>query len=162
MCLLRQAQPDADPRHIAAALMLSATDLGLPGKDTQYGAGKIQCLKAAKRLVVVAAFDDPTPSIGGNVTLNLYGPPNEPIYGFASAGLLAVPGLLWNMADPYVFIGVFPLDANGEFELTVGLPNDPLLVDLDLWTQFGFEETGPSIWGAGPTLSVPERITPGL
>ena len=162
MCLLRQAQPNADPRHLAAALMLTATDLGLPGKDTQYGAGKIQCLKAAKRLVVVAAFDDPTPTIGGNVTLNLYGPPNEPIYGFAAAGLLAVPGLNWNMADPYVFVGVFPLDANGEFELTVGLPNDPLLVDLDVWTQFGFEETGPSIWGTGPTLSVPERITPSL
>ena len=50
LMLLRHAQPEALPRHVAAAVELSAQDLGPIGKDVRFGAGKLQVFEAARLL----------------------------------------------------------------------------------------------------------------
>jgi len=53
---LRQARPDLDARQVGRALTLSATDLGLTGRDQEYGEGTLN-IEAA--LTVTAPSPDP-------------------------------------------------------------------------------------------------------
>ncbi len=157
MALLRQVQPEAEPRHIAGALQLTALDLGTPGKDNQFGAGKLQVFAAARRLVLLVKALDPEPSLGGDVTFELYGQPNSFVHGYLSGSLVA-DDPKWNLLQPHIKLGIFLLDANGRETLTFGIPNDPILEGLQAWLQFGHQVQGDD-WGNGPLTSVPERIT---
>ncbi|HEX5010569.1 MAG TPA: S8 family serine peptidase [Planctomycetota bacterium] len=157
LCLMRQAQPQAEPRHIAAALELTASDMGTPGKDNIYGTGKIRCAVAARRLLVVGRFDTQTPGLGDPVTLDVFGPPSEVVYAFIGAGIHD-DATDWNLDQPFFFFGVMPLDATGHLAVPAVVPNDATLVGATAWFQFGAQNHLPG-WGPGPLLSVPESIT---
>jgi len=159
LCLMRQAQPEAEPRHIAAALELTAQDMGTPGKDNIYGAGKIRCANAARRLLVVGRFDTQNPGLGDPVTLDVFGPPSEVVYAFIGAGIHD-DATDWNLDQPFFFFGVMPLDATGHLAVPAVVPTDATLAGATAWFQFG-AQNHLSGWGPGPLLSVPESITVG-
>lgn len=157
MCLMRDVQPQAEPRHVAAALELTALDMGAPGKDNLYGAGKLRCFNAARRLLLLGRFDTQTPGLGDTLTLDLFGPANEPVYAFL-APLLVDDATDWNLKVPFLPMTVFGLDATGHAAVPFTVPVDNALVGLTAWLQFGCPNhlTG---WGGGPLISVPESAT---
>jgi subtilisin family serine protease len=161
MCLLRSVQPAAEPRHIAAALELSAIDMGPPGKDDTYGSGKLQVFSAARRLRILGAVDDQTPSMGGSFHLDLHGYANATVYGFI--GLNMSDGLgAFNLVPPHFSLGPTPLGPSGHATLLLNVPVNPILLDLTVWFQFGATIDVPSVWNGGPLISVPESVTIGL
>ncbi|HZL99777.1 MAG TPA: S8 family serine peptidase, partial [Planctomycetota bacterium] len=160
LCLLRDFQPAAEPRHLDAALELTAQDLGPPGKDNIYGAGKLQVFSAARRLRLVAGADDPTPALGGAFTLALDAAPGSFVQGFVGLGLVPGPGD-FNLVPPFVSIGVFALGPTGHLDLPLIIPNKPFLDGITAWFQFGAANDDLATWGPGPRLSVPESITIG-
>jgi len=48
--LLKQLRPDLPPDELRSRIKRAAQDLGLPGRDAQYGAGFLDCLKAVSDL----------------------------------------------------------------------------------------------------------------
>lgn len=46
LCLLLSANPDATPERLAQALMTTAIDMGAPGKDNYWGAGRLDAYAA--------------------------------------------------------------------------------------------------------------------
>jgi subtilisin family serine protease len=158
LALMLDVQPNAAPRHVDAALELTALDKGTAGKDNVYGAGKLRCLQAARRLVVLGRFDTQAPALGETVTLDVFGPPNEAAYAFFSVGIHDDAGTSWNLDDPFFFFGVLPLDGSGHFGAPVEMPSDPLLAGLTAWLQFGAANHLAG-WPPGIFLSVPESIT---
>ncbi len=159
LALLAHVQPEAAPRHLAAALLLTTVNLGPPGLDNTTGSGKLQVTDAARRLLVLGRFDDITPGLGETVTLDLFAPPGEVVYGFVSGGLHDDAGA-WNLDSPYFLLGPFQTDSSGQVSVPATVPNNPQLAGLRVWLQFGCQNHSPE-WGAGPLLSVPEWITPG-
>jgi subtilisin family serine protease len=157
LCLLRQLQPDAEPRHLAAAVELTAIDLGAAGKDASFGAGRLDAMAAGRRLLMLAKAVPNVIPIGGSFSLELFGQPDQLAFGFVSAVLEAGVGD-WNLGTLYVPLPVLPLDSFGRLSLALTVPSDPLLVGLTVWTQYGQPPTLPG-WGLGPYLSVPEPIT---
>jgi subtilisin family serine protease len=157
MALLRDVQPNALPRHIAGALELSAVDLGSPGKDNIFGSGKIQVFNAARRLKVLARFSPPVASPGQAFDLEVFGAPNDVVYGFYQASLVTGTGEL-NLPFPLFFLGIRFLDAQGAAAWNLGVPNDVSLIGLTVWFQAASEATDLS-WGAGPFFSVPDSLT---
>lgn len=160
LALLAQVQPQALPRHLAGALLLTTTELASPGLDNTTGAGKLQAADAARRLLVLGRFDDVAPALGETVQLDLFAPPRELVYGFLSAGLHAGSGD-WNLDSPFYLLGPFPVGASGATGVPVAIPVLPPLAGVRVWLQFGCQNH-LSGWGSGPFLSVPEWITPGL
>ena len=158
LALMLDVQPNAAPRHVAAALELTALDKGTAGKDNTYGAGKLRCSQAGKRLVVLGRFDTQSPELGETITLDVFGPPSEPVYAFFSAGIHDDASTSWNLDDPSFFFGILPLDETGHFGSPVQLPSDPLLAGVTAWLQFGSANHLPG-WSPGVFLSVPEAIT---
>ena len=157
MMLLRQTQPEALPRHIAAAIELTAEDLGPPGKDTRYGAGKLQVYDAARRLVTLCRIDDPNPALGQGITIDLFGEPNAQLYGFISAAIQVSP-TQFNLTLPFVPLGVFGLGAAGQVSIPATVPNLPALSGAALEMQFGGVPVIASPWGGADLWSVPERV----
>lgn len=157
LTVLRQVQPQAEPRHLAAALELTALDLGETGKDNRHGAGLPRLWQAARRLVVLARAVPEVVPIGSQLQIQLHGQPDTPIVGFLSAGLITGAGH-WNLAFPYFTLPLIQLDGAGEAALDFLIPNDPTLVGFSVWTQWG-QPLATSEWGLGFFLSVPEAIT---
>ena len=157
LALLRQVQPDAEPRHLAAALEFTAVDLGVPGKDNQFGAGHVRAWRAARRLVLLAAATPDVVPVGGALTLKLRGQPDTLTYGFLGAGLVTNLGD-WNLGLPFFALPPFVTDPTGALDLPLLIPNDPILAGLVVWTQFGQPRKTPA-WGNGKFLSVPEAIS---
>ncbi|RKY20848.1 MAG: hypothetical protein DRQ55_06245 [Planctomycetota bacterium] len=156
LCLLRQSQPAAEPRHLAAALQLTAVDLGAPGKDTDFGAGHIRTWDAARRLELLAkAVPDELP-IGATTTVEVHGFPDTLVFGFMSLGLIVGP-IGWNMADPFVPLPALMLDGAGRLDIPLTVPSDPAFEGLVVWMQFGQKKSGTE-WGNGAFLSVPEAV----
>ena len=157
LCLLSQFQPEAEPRHLAAAIELSAVDLGPPGKDNAFGAGRLDTWKAARRLVVLAKGVPNTVPIGSTFDLEVSGRPDTLAYGFLSAGLVTNLGG-WNLALPFLSLPPLPLDASGHLSLPLGIPSDPLLVGITVWVQYAqpFADIG---FGLGHFFAVPEPIS---
>jgi hypothetical protein len=145
------------PRHIAAALELTAVDLGPPGKDTQFGSGKFQVLDAAARLLVLGRFDTTEPVIGEQLALDLFGPANDTVFTFLALGI-EDNGTNWNLTLPFLTLPAFFLDGNGEQTITFNVPNDPTLTGIPIHLQFGVENLSGLFGVVGPLLSVPERI----
>jgi subtilisin family serine protease len=157
MCLLRDVQPQAEPRHIAAALQLTALDMGTPGKDNLYGCGKMRCLSAARRLLLLARFDSQLAGLGDALTLDLFGPASEPTYAFL-APTIVDDATDWNLKAPFLPIGLFLLDGSGHLAVPLTVPVDNALVGLTIWLQLGAHNHVPG-WGGGVLLSVPESVT---
>ncbi|MGQ0552965.1 MAG: S8 family peptidase [Planctomycetota bacterium] len=160
LCLLRQVQPAAEPRHLAAALEFTAADLGAPGKDGDFGSGKIQVFDAARRLRVLGRFDDITPSLGQPILLELFGPPSATVYAYLGLAIADSPSH-FNLVPPFLPLAAFGLDGTGEASIPLVIPSDPLYVGLNVWLQFGAANDDPANWGPGPMLSVPEGLTIG-
>jgi subtilisin family serine protease len=76
-CLLRQAHPELDTADLARAIQLGAVDLGDPGKDNIYGAGRIDIVASHELVPPVTilpptdlvAFDTPGDA-GGSIDLS--------------------------------------------------------------------------------------------
>jgi hypothetical protein len=132
--------------------------MGTPGKDNTYGSGKVRCLTAARRLLVVGRFDTQAPGLGEAVTLDVFGPPSEVVYAFIGAGIHD-DATDWNLDLPFLFFGVMPLDATGHLAVPALVPNDPTLAGVTAWFQFGAQNHVSPAWGPGPLLSVPESVT---
>ncbi len=158
MCLMLDVQPNAAPRHVAAALELTAQEMGPAGKDDTFGAGKLRCAHAARRLVVLGRFDTQAPDLGETVLLDVFGPPDEVAWAFLSAGIHDDASTNWNLDQPYFLFGVMPLDDSGHHGVPLEVPNDPQLAGVTAWLQFGSANHLPG-WTPGPFLSVPESIT---
>ncbi len=157
LALLLDVQPHALPRHLAGALTLTAKDLGAPGRDDQFGAGKIQVLDAARRLVTMCRFTPTEASPGQPFDIEVFGLPNDTVYGFYQASLVTTTGDL-NLPFPLFFLGLRFTDAQGEAAWNLAVPNDPGLVGLTVWLQVASEANDGS-WGAGPFFSVPDSLT---
>ena len=157
LCLLSQFQPEAEPRHLAAAVELAAVDLGPPGKDNAFGAGRLDTFRAARRLVVLAKGVPNVVPIGNAFALEVSGQPNTLAFGFVSAGLVTNVGD-WNLDLPFLPLPPLPLDASGRLSLPLGIPSDPLLVGLTVWVQYAqpFADIG---FGLGHFFAVPEPIS---
>ncbi len=160
LALLRQVQPEALPRHLAGALELTAVDLGAPGKDNVYGAGKVAAFDAARRLLLLNRVDDQSPSIGAPFTLEVFGRPNALTYGWFSPAIADAPDH-FNMVAPFFAFGFLPLDATGHAAVPLVIPNNPIFMGVTVWFQFGAQIHDPVAWGPGPVFAVPESITIG-
>lgn len=157
LALLVDAQPEAQPRHVAAALELTAKDLGAPGKDALYGSGKIQVKDAARRLVVLGRYDDPTPAVGASFSIDLFGPPDTPIAWLASLDVLD-DGTDFNLGLPFFLMFIVNPGPTGHVTLPLAIPNDPIYSGLTVWSQFTAKGGAPQ-WGTGRFWSVPEELT---
>ena len=157
LALLLDSQPAAQPRHLDAALELTAQDMGAPGKDNVYGAGKLQVLAAAKRLRLLGQVDDQTPALGGQFHLTFDATPNTFAQGWV--GLDIVPSGPFNLTVPFMSIGIFGLGPTGHAVVPLTIPNKPILDGLVVWFQFGAPNDDFATWGPGPRVSVPEEIT---
>jgi subtilisin family serine protease len=157
LCLLLDSQPAAEPRHVAAALELTAKDLGAPGKDNLYGSGKIQVKAAARRLVVLGSFSDTEPDLGDDVLLDLHGPANTTVFWLASLGL-ADGASDFELAPPFFLLTGFALGPSGQTVVPLAIPNEPLLAGLSLWSQFTAKGGAPQ-WGSQRFWSVPEELS---
>lgn len=157
LCLLRAAQPAAEPRHLAAALQLTALDLGPAGKDTDFGAGRLRAFDAARRLVVLAkAVPDEVP-VGGAIVVEIHGLPDTLAFGFLGLGLTTSAGQ-WNLAPPFFGLPALMLDSAGRLDIPMTVPNDPAFAGLVVWMQFG-QPMATLDWGLGKFFSVPEAVT---
>ena len=157
LCLLRELQPAAQPRHLDAALELTAIDMGAPGKDNVYGAGKLQVFAAARRLRLLGQVDDQTPSIGGQFHLALDAAPNTVAQGWV--GFTLLPSGNFNLGPPFISIGIFGLGPSGHLNVPLTIPNKPILVGLTVHFQFAAANDDFAKWGPGPRVSVPEAVT---
>jgi subtilisin family serine protease len=158
MALLRGLQPEAMPRHIAAALELSAVDLGDPGKDVRYGSGKLQAFDAARRLQLLGRFDLLEPALGEVVTMDVFGHPDSVAVSYLSAGISAGGGD-FNLVSPFFKFVVHSLDAQGTASFSFGIPDVPGLVGLTAYFQWLGQNKDPATWGSGLLTSVPESFT---
>jgi len=136
-CLLIGAQPNAEPRHVSQAIQRSAEDLGVPGKDPVFGAGKVQVLDAAMRLFHLVKADTPLAPLGGTVNLDMYGAPGGSYATFWSPNLGSLPtgfGTL-DLGLPLFVAQSGVLDAGGHDSLAVNVPSTPGLVGADIFVQ---------------------------
>lgn len=154
--LLRQVQPAAEPRHLAAALQLTAKDYGVSGKDNLFGAGHLRAFSAAQRLVVLARAVPDVAPLGSTLNLELHGLPNQLIYGFVGVGLVTNLGP-WNLDQPFFALPALPLDAEGRLTVPLAVPNDVFFEGLVVWFQFG-QAAPVGVWETGKLLSVPEAV----
>jgi hypothetical protein len=136
-CLLIDAQPNAEPRHLAQALQRTAVDLGAPGKDPVFGAGKVQVLDAALRLLHLVKVDKTLVPLGGVVKLDAYGVAFEYYATLWSPFLGATPTPLGtlDLGTPFFFLKLGQLDATGHAVTTVTIPNQPTLIGTDIYVQ---------------------------
>lgn len=156
LALLRDAQPEAEPRHLAAALELTAADLGAPGKDNLYGSGKLQVFDAARRLVVLGRFDDPAPAVGASLSIDLFGPPDTTIFWLASLDLVA-DATDFNLELPFFLMFAVNAGPAGHVTLPLAIPADPIYSGLTVWSQFTAKGGAPE-WGSARFWSVPEGL----
>jgi hypothetical protein len=159
MLLLRDVQPEALPRHVDAAIELSAVDLGPAGKDNRYGAGKLQVFDAARRLLLLGRVDNPAPSIGDTVTFDLFGQPGGIAISYIAAEITAGNSL--NLVPPFFKFLIHFLDGAGTDSFAIGISDDPVLIGLTVQFQFLSGNQNPVDWGPGFLVSVPEAVAIG-
>ncbi len=160
-CLLVDVQPEAEPRHISQALQRSAKDLGAPGKDTSYGAGKIQMIKAAQRLLHLLKVQDQQVGLGDAQHIDLIGEGSDFYAALWSPALGTTPvglGTL-DLGTPYYVLKVAQLSGGlGAIDFTV--PNQTNLIGLSIHLQ-SVEDNLAGTWGAYLFSVVDSfRITP--
>ena len=112
---------------------------------------------AARRLLVLCRASPDVAPIGGQFDLELFGAPNQVVYGFLGLSIFDGPSA-FNLVQPFIALSPLPLDAAGHLTITVPAPSDPVFDGLDVWFQFGAPIQNLD-WGYGPLLSVPERVS---
>jgi hypothetical protein len=137
-CLLIDAQPKAKPRQISQALQRSAVDLGTPGKDQIFGAGKVQVLAAALRLFHLITVDTPTAKLGAPLHIGIDGQASEFYAALWSTKLGSTPvgtlGTL-DLGTPFYLLKVGQLSGAGHDDVNITIPNQATLVGVDLYVQ---------------------------
>ncbi len=158
LALMVSANQHARPKHIAEALMITAKDMGSPGKDNKYGAGRVQVFAAALRVIGLLVPLDLEPQMGQPTTLELSGPANMPwrVYYGMSRGTTTVPGVGNLEIDNASMLAQGSLNANGEFMLTQTVPNNPGLIDRTVYLQMA---TDVSSLGGAWLYSLVEEVT---
>jgi subtilisin family serine protease len=137
-CLLLDAQPKAKPRHISQALQRSAVDLGAPGKDALFGAGKIQVLSAALRLFHLVTVDKLLAGLGAPLHVAIDGEPGDFYAALWSTSLGSTPvGTLatLDLGAPVHLFKVGHLSGAGHDDLNLVVPNQPPLIGIDVHLQ---------------------------
>ncbi|MEM7309294.1 MAG: S8 family serine peptidase [Planctomycetota bacterium] len=137
LALMISAQPLAEPRHISQALQRTAEDLGTPGKDNDFGAGKIQVLDAAMRLFHILRADDLGPNLGDTVNVAVDGQPGDYYAALwsTSLGSTATPVGTLDLGANYFVLNVAQLDGAGSDSIAVPIPTQPTLIGLDVHIQ---------------------------
>jgi subtilisin family serine protease len=160
LALLTSAAPYAEPRHICQALQRSAVDMGTPGKDNEYGAGRVAVLDAAKRLFHTVKADDTTPSLGSWLQFTVYGFPLDSFTcGFSlSLGTTVLPYATIDLAAPITILATSILDASGQYVMApIPVPYSPAFIGLDVYVQ-SLSNNSSGITG-GFLSSTVEQIT---
>ena len=143
--LLLAENPQLEPRHLAHLLESSALDLGAPGKDKLYGAGRLRAFEAVKRgRVSVKAIPNQV-KLQSQVKISCHSIPGKPnyllvaIFDFPTP----VPGFATlDIAPPMDFL-FYGLVANTpDFTpATLTIPFAPLLVGLTFYFQMAVDDT---------------------
>ncbi len=143
LALLLSAQPLAAPRHVAQALQRSAKDLGAPGKDNLFGAGKVQVRDAALRLLGIVKASELNPTRGSQVSFTTYGSVGEFFVTLWSLNLGAAPfaGGVLDLGAPFFILQAGKLRPLGN-EVTVMVPHSPALIDVSVHFQSVQDDTG--------------------
>jgi subtilisin family serine protease len=139
MALLVSVNPAAEPRHICQALQVSAADLGVAGKDSLFGAGRVQILDAAKRIMHLVKVDDVAPHLGDTVTASVHGNAGASyvtLFGF-TAGTLRLPGFTLDIVPPFFVLLGGALDGAGTASTSFPVPVDVGLVGVTVYLQSG-------------------------
>ncbi len=158
LALLLSAQPRAEPRHIAQALQITAEDLGAPGKDPVFGAGKIQVRDAALRLLGLVVSTKLSPGPGDTLTITTYGRAGSLFVTLWSVSVGSMPflGGTLDLGPPVFMLQAGVLTGQGN-RIGVQVPHDAGLVGLEVHFQTVQDDT------AGPTgqllYSVVETVT---
>jgi len=160
-CLMLSANPHLSPRKIAQALQETAEDMGSPGKDTRYGAGKIQVAAAILKTRHNVQAATTRPSLNSTFDLGVSGIPGETyrILCGLNPGRTFIPWInqAVDLAYPFkrLFYGVIP--ASGETFHTISVSGNSSLVGLSVYFQ-GIENDV-----AGPhqrwLVSLVEKVT---
>ncbi len=143
LALLVSANPEALPRQICEALSITAQDLGAPGKDNLFGAGKVQVKDAALRLMHLVTAVDSTPSINTNAQVHMSGPAGMNyglFYGF-SLGSTVIPGYGTLGIAGAELVQTGYLDASGYDSASAFIPNNPGLIGTTVYTQSICDDT---------------------
>jgi subtilisin family serine protease len=143
LALLLSAQPNAAPRHVAQALQVTAKDLGAPGKDNVFGAGKVQVRDAALRLLGLVKSNKLAPSLGAPVTFTTYGQAGEFFATMWSLSLGSTPfvGGLLDLGTPFSFLQTGVLLPGGN-SVMVTVPTNSALVGVSVHFQTVQDDTG--------------------
>ncbi|NQU48299.1 MAG: S8 family serine peptidase [Planctomycetes bacterium] len=137
LALMVSANPEALPRQICEALQITAEDLGAPGKDNLFGAGKVQVKDAALRLMHLVTAQDSTPSINSNAQVGMTGPADQPyglFYGL-SLGSTVIPGYGTLGIQNAKLVKQGNLGAAGFDTASAFIPNNAGLVGTKVYTQ---------------------------
>lgn len=147
LCLLLSANPDATPETLARILMTTAIDMGPPGKDNNWGAGRLDAYAALIQLLTEISG-----TLTGVVSDSNTG---EPIYQ-ASVDLPELQ--LWAQTDTsghYLLTGIPPGTHDVRFAAT---GYDTLIVPQVSFSIAVTETLSVSL--TGPLIEVdPEQIT---
>ncbi|MCZ6598712.1 MAG: S8 family serine peptidase [Planctomycetota bacterium] len=137
LALMVSVNGHAEPRHISQALQITAVDMGPPGKDSQFGAGRIQVRDAALRLLHLVKVDDQDPGLGQTVNLHVSGFPGDffTVLYSTSVGQTLTPFGTLDLGSPFFILFAGNLDATGEFTQAVVIPNNPALVGTTFHLQ---------------------------
>lgn len=163
VCLLIDANEAIPPRQISQALQETAVDLGPPGKDTTYGAGKVQVYDAALRVVAAVTAYPTNPGPGEICELDFTGPAGSPfilLWSFfpGSVPTTGLDGIVIGLAPP-IFVFGAGVHTGYDTPITLQIPTtaDPQYVGLSAYLQIVTNDAG------GPTgrwlASLVEKVT---
>ncbi len=125
MCLLVSSNLYANARKISQALQETAEDKGPVGKDTRYGAGKVQVFDAALRLLFNIEVDDTNPKVGDTIQMEASGQPGNLSALFFSygRGSTTIPGIgTLEIAAPLKMVAIQPMPAGGHPTFPITIP----------------------------------------
>lgn len=160
LCLMVDANPAVPPRQISQALQQTALDLGAPGKDNVFGAGKIRVYDAALRVRAAVTAYPVDPPLGSTVVLELTGPSGDPYQLGLSLSQAVVPtplGISLGIGLPIVVVSSGLLTGySSPVSLAIPVPSDPIFTNLSVYLQLVTDDT------AGTTgkwlVSLVERV----
>lgn len=129
LAVLLDANPNLLPRQLSRVLQETAWDLGEAGKDTRFGAGRMDLEEAVRRVLGTVTSFPPDPQAGASVTLEVAGPQGAPWLLFFSGletDLLLPGGLYLGLGVPNYFTAGAHAGVDVPLQLGVTLP--PALV----------------------------------
>jgi subtilisin family serine protease len=143
--LVLSANPDLEPRHLAHLLQATAVDLGAVGKDTRFGAGRIDAYEAWRRGLVSIKTLPHEVQLDNYISFVIRTLPAEPTFALIALNnsQTIVPGYLTlDVSDPLDFLLYDFYSATPDyppFGFTV--PYDPLLAGYTFYLQLAVDDT---------------------